>query len=214
MLLAYGKGNVKLSVYDGKERINVMLQDVLYVPKIQKKLLSLSSVTEKDAEMQFKGQSCKIIINEKTYNIGHKHGKLYKLNLESENSCCFGLTENDDTSLWHYRYGHLGYQNLKLLCNKSMVNGLALKPQEQVSRECEGCAFGKQNRKPFPTKSTQSSAEPLDLIHSDACGPMNVNSLGGSRYFVTFIDGFSRYTAVYMMKNKSEVLSKFKDLFI
>ena len=40
---------------------------------------------------------------------------------------------------------------------------------------------------------------------------MSVESIGGSRYFVSFIDDFSRYTTVYMIKNKSEVLSKFKD---
>ena len=38
-----------------------------------------------------------------------------------------------------------------------------------------------------------------------------VTSVGGSRYFVTFIDDYSRYTTVYMMKHKSEVLAKFTE---
>lgn len=46
----------------------------------------------------------------------------------------------------------------------------------------------------------------LDLIHTDVCGP----SIGGSRYFVTFIDDHSRRIFVYFMKNKSEVFEKFK----
>ena len=40
---------------------------------------------------------------------------------------------------------------------------------------------------------------------------MNVTSVGGSRYFVTFIDDCSHYTTVYMLKKKSEVLDKFKE---
>ena len=39
---------------------------------------------------------------------------------------------------------------------------------------------------------------------------MNVDSIGDSKYFVTFIDNFSRYTAVCTMKNKNEVFAKFK----
>ena len=212
VLFAYGKGNVHVLVYDGEEKLNVTLKDVFYVPKIQHKLLSLPSITEKGVEVQFKGQSCKILINDKVYSIGHKHGKLYKLNSEPDHSCCFGSTGAiDDNVLWHHRYGHLGYDNLKLLCSKSMVNGMTLNTQEQIVRECEGCAVGKQNRQPFPKKSTHHSTEPLELIHSDVCGPMNIASVGGSRYFVTFIDDYSRYTAVYMMKNKSEVFQKFKE---
>ena len=44
VLHAYGKGTVHLSLFDGLEKINVTLKDVLYVPKIQNKLLSLPSV--------------------------------------------------------------------------------------------------------------------------------------------------------------------------
>ena len=40
-----------------------------------------------------------------------------------------------------------------------------------------------------------------------------IDSVGGSRYFAIFIDDFSRYTQVYFIKQKSEVLEKFKELF-
>ena len=48
-------------------------------------------------------------------------------------------------------------------------------------------------------------------MHSDICGPMPTESIGGSKYFVTFIDNFSRCCAVYFLRNKSEVLDKFKE---
>ena len=47
-------------------------------------------------------------------------------------------------------------------------------------------------------------------MHSDVWGPTRESSLGGSMYYVTFIDDFSRKVWVYFMKQKSEVFDKFK----
>ena len=51
---------------------------------------------------------------------------------------------------------------------------------------------------------------PLDLIHTDVCGPMSTHTRGGFIYFITFIDDFSRYGYLYLMKYKSEAFEKFK----
>ena len=55
------------------------------------------------------------------------------------------------------------------------------------------------------------SRRKLQLIHSDVCGPMPTESIGGQKYFVTFIDDYSRCCAVYFLKHKSEVFGKFKE---
>ena len=47
-------------------------------------------------------------------------------------------------------------------------------------------------------------------MHSDVCGPMPTLSIGGAAYFVTFIDGFSQKTWVYLLRRKDEVFSVFK----
>lgn len=49
------------------------------------------------------------------------------------------------------------------------------------------------------------------MVHSDVCGPMSVASLGGARYFVTFVDDYTRYSTVYFLRQKSEVFGKFKE---
>ena len=46
----------------------------------------------------------------------------------------------------------------------------------------------------------------LDLIHSDVCGPFSVHARGGYEYFITFIDDYSKYEYVYLMKKKYEAL--------
>ena len=50
----------------------------------------------------------------------------------------------------------------------------------------------------------------IELVHSDVNDPLEVQSLGGSRYFVTFIDDFSRWTSIFTMKNKSDTFKCFK----
>ena len=65
-------------------------------------------------------------------------------------------------------------------------------------------------KRPFSAKGERSK-EPFQLVHSDVCGPLSVQSRGGYEYFVTFIDDYSRYGYVYLMQKKSETFGKFKE---
>lgn len=75
---------------------------------------------------------------------------------------------------------------------------------------CISCLKGKQSRLPFPVHEN-SSKELLHLVHTDLCGPMEEDSLGGNKYFLTFIDDFSRKTFIFLIKNKNEVRIKFEE---
>ena len=66
------------------------------------------------------------------------------------------------------------------------------------------------SEKSFPKESNSRAQKPLELIHTDVCGPFKPNSLGKSNYFLLFIDDFSRKTWVYFLKQKSEVFEAFK----
>ena len=76
---------------------------------------------------------------------------------------------------------------------------------------CEACAEGKADRATFKQVGEIQSTRRLELVHSDVAGPMKAESFGGAKYFVTFIDNYSRCITVYPMKHKSEVLEKFKE---
>jgi len=78
----------------------------------------------------------------------------------------------------------------------------------EKSSLCEACILGKHSRKNFPC-SISKSAKTLELIHSDIWGPSQVNSNGGNRYFITFIDDYSRKVWVYILKQKSDALETF-----
>ena len=76
---------------------------------------------------------------------------------------------------------------------------------------CEACQLGKQHQLPFPNERNRSRNK-LDLIHSDVWGPTQNVSLGGSRYFVSFIDDYTRHTWIYLIERKSEVFDYLRDL--
>lgn len=74
--------------------------------------------------------------------------------------------------------------------------------------KCIICAKGKHSRAPSNDRGKRAD-KLLEIIHTDVCGPMPVMSLGIAKYFVTFIDDFSRKVHVYVLKSKSEVFNKF-----
>jgi len=74
---------------------------------------------------------------------------------------------------------------------------------------CEACIFGKNHRIPF-VKEPWRAKFLLELVHTDVYGPMNISSIGGNKYFLTFIDDFLRKTWIYLLKSKDEVFHCFK----
>ncbi|KAH9752860.1 hypothetical protein KPL71_014876 [Citrus sinensis] len=81
----------------------------------------------------------------------------------------------DQSWTWHLRYRHLNFGGLELLSKKNMVKGLPyINHPDQL---CEGCLLGKQFRKSFPKESNSRAQKPLELIHTDVCGPFKPNSL-------------------------------------
>ena len=66
-----------------------------------------------------------------------------------------------------FRYGHLGYDNLKFLKKNSMVDGLKFNSNHKMNYDCKGCAMGKLNRIPLPKQSSHKSSKLLELIHTD-----------------------------------------------
>ncbi|CAK9833730.1 Retrovirus-related Pol polyprotein from transposon TNT 1-94 [Anthophora retusa] len=89
-----------------------------------------------------------------------------------------------------------------------MVEGMNLRSTVN-NVDYQVCDKGKICRQPFKP-SNRKSNEKLGLVHSDICGPMRTESIGGAKYFVTFIDDHTRYTETMMLRNKSDVLDAFR----
>ena len=84
------------------------------------------------------------------------------------------------------------------------------KISKPVNKLCGSCQHGKHVRASFKEKVHQSTLHPLEIIHTDLCGPARTRTLQGELYFMLFIDDFSRMSWVTFLKNKSEAFTKFK----
>jgi len=79
--------------------------------------------------------------------------------------------------------------------------------------DCSGCKLAKFFALPL-CKSISSSLAPFDLVHSDVWGPSPVSTKGGSRYYVSFIYDFTRFTWIYLLKRQSNFLTISKNLLL
>ena len=110
------------------------------------------------------------------------------------------------TLKWHLRLGHPHLQALHKIQTHNLANGI-IGPFTHLTF-CEGCLFGKMTSNPYP-RSTQYITNPLQLIHTLLCGPMPTPSFIGALYFLTFIDDYTHYTIITLLKKKSDALSHF-----
>ena len=65
-------------------------------------------------------------------------------------------------------------------------------------------------KRPFHSKGNRAN-DKQELIHSDLCGRMNIQAKCGYEYFMTFIDDYSKYGYIYLLRRKSECFDKFKE---
>ena len=75
---------------------------------------------------------------------------------------------------------------------------------------CKSYHMGKMTKMSF-SGTMERATDLLEIIHTDVCGPMNVEARGGYRYFIALIDDLSRYGYIYLMKHKSETFEKFNE---
>jgi hypothetical protein len=86
-----------------------------------------------------------------------------------------------NSKLWHLRLGHISEKGMKVLLSKGKLPEL----KSTESNLCEGCILGKHKRLSFTTVGRTPKPEKLEMVHIDLWGPSLVESLGGSRYYVT-----------------------------
>jgi len=78
---------------------------------------------------------------------------------------------------------------------------------------CELCQLRKQSRNSFHRSVSQRASFPFLLVHSNIWRPSRVKSNLGFQYFITFIDDFSRFTLLFLLKNSSKLFSIFQSSF-
>ena len=197
-----GQGKVLLKMTSGK---TLTLNDVLYVPEIRKNLVSGSLLNKHGFRMVF--ESDKVILSKSGMYVGKGYTTdgLFKLNVmtivNNKNKSSAYLLES--SNLWHGRLGHVNYDTLRRLINLDHIPSFHI----NSNHKCEICVEAKLTRSSFQT--IERNTEPLELIHTDVCDLKFVQTRGGNKYFITFIDDCTKYCYVYLLKSKDEALEKF-----
>ncbi|XP_077228354.1 uncharacterized protein LOC143861305 [Tasmannia lanceolata] len=137
------------------------------------------------------------LATEKKIGLGHETAGLYYLD-DAITPTAFSTSA--DSFMWHCRLGHPSYESLQ----RSPVVSDVISPFH-----CESCQYGKHHRVSYPSRSVSCVNSPFELGHSNVWGPCRTPSMLGGKYFVIFVDDFSRMTWLYIIKDRSEVFSTF-----
>ncbi|GBP81290.1 Retrovirus-related Pol polyprotein from transposon TNT 1-94 [Eumeta japonica] len=174
-------GDVNIITKTDGCRYDVTLKEVSCVPNLSTNLISISQLIKKGNSVQFKNNCCYIYnVQNSLVEIADEMNGVYKLRLESKQCLLTSTTEDTSSEVWHRRMGHLNMNDLKKM-RDGAVTGISYSDKSEISKStCTVCCKGKQSRLPFVNAGTRSS-KPLDVIHADVCGPMEVTSIGGSR---------------------------------
>ncbi|RDX93043.1 hypothetical protein CR513_24745, partial [Mucuna pruriens] len=175
-ILAEGIGKVMITRKNGK---TTYMHDVLYIPSMKNNLLSLGQLLEKGFTMAMQANHIEIFDDKQRLVLKAplSRNRTFKVNLSTAAIQCMSIVNTEEDSwLWHYKYGHLNFKSLHQLSSRQMVLGMPSIHLPQ--KNCEGCLIGKQPRKAFKTKAPQRAKQPLGIVHSDVCGPFDTPSLG------------------------------------
>nr|KYP56903.1 Retrovirus-related Pol polyprotein from transposon TNT 1-94 [Cajanus cajan] len=184
------------------------------VPPFRRNLISISSLDKFGFSCSFGNNKFSLYQNSNVVGSGSLIDNLYLLDVVSSNKENFHIDSRgtkrkineNSTTLWHKRLGHISKQRIQRLVSDEILEPFDLSDFEV----CVECIKGKQ------TNSRKLGAERakdvLELIHTDICGPFPTTSWNGQQYFITFIDDYSRYGYLFLIHEKSQSLDVFKSL--
>ena len=200
----HGKGTIEIHFTSGNKLI---LINVLYVPEIRKNLISANLLCKGGFKTVL--ESDKLILSKNGVFVGKGYAcdGMFKLSVNSivnnKNKNISVYMVDSSINLWHSRLAHINFTSLKFMAKNGYITY-----RNDNHDKCEICIQAKMTKLPFP--KSERNYEILQIIHSDICELNGNLTRGGNIYFSTFIDDYSRYTYVYLMKCKDEVFNKFK----
>ncbi|KAL7304754.1 hypothetical protein TKK_0002986 [Trichogramma kaykai] len=202
-----GSGTIMIDRYINGKRFQGQLEDVLFIPDMKKNLISVGACTRKGFSVSFSGDIVQFIKDSRVKGVGTRQSNnIYRMFFKVARPCEVNIAVG--SQLWHERLGHVNQKKLHEMVSKNIITGISL--NERTTFPCDPCQTAKSHRLPFDKDRVHASCRVGEYFHSDVCGPMPEDSLGGARYFLTFKDEASGYLHVYFLRHKSDVVDKFR----
>ncbi|MEN9639538.1 MAG: hypothetical protein RLZZ262_1406, partial [Bacteroidota bacterium] len=208
------------------------MSNVLHVPSMSKNLLTVGVSTSRGLAFWFEEDSCTIFRSISDAPVGDVLCKIPKKNGLYSVACSGCLSSTNSpinirsdppqanfanrsskvaAAIWHQRLGHSSEKYFRLLTDR-YSEGIQVAKESDQAKVCEPCIMAKLTRGSFVHRDHNlRSTKPLQLLFSDIKGPLPPAFRSGSKYFITFIDDYTRYSVVYFLKRKSEAIGKLKE---
>ncbi|KAF5813845.1 putative RNA-directed DNA polymerase [Helianthus annuus] len=202
-----------------KTGLCIKLYDTLYVPEVTRNLVSGPKLDMDGFIVSHGHRKLSIHYDSVLYGTGVLDGGLYRLELDdgfSKSLLSYNINESltkmeekrdleTSSMLWHQRLGHISKERLNRLVKDEVLPPLDFSD----FGTCVKCLKGKMTL--ANKKGATRSSNLLELIHTDISGPYQIAGITAHTSFITFIDDYSRYMYLYLIKEKSESLTTFKD---
>lgn len=202
-------GTLFVKITNGREKDELSFSNVNYCKDARENLLSIGALDKKGVVFQVKDGTMTASLGGVKLFVAKKLGSLYYVDFEVDSSKVnVASSDKSRNTLWHKRLGHISMQSICKMAKSRMVNGISSNLTSDIDF-CDCCAKAKITRVKFDGKRPETT-RPLERVHSDVCGPFTP-TFDGYQYYVVFIDDFTHVTVTYLMKRKSEVLSKFQE---
>jgi len=110
----------------------------------------------------------------------------------------------------HRGLSHISPNSIQTLIRSGTVTGLQL-DDTGPSFVCPSCEYAKTTRKVINKERVADIVNTFGAeVHTDLWGPSLVQTIGGRKYYVTFMDDHTRYTKIALLKTKDQALQAYK----
>ena len=177
---------------------NLYVPRVFHVPDLSYNLCSVEQLAELGYCLIFNYSGCIVLDLRMGQKLGTdpRVGRIFPVDnfhlppvaLVSVVAVAIAVSSLPSLALWHSRLGQAPSSCVQLLASKGLLGSMS-----KDNFDCTSCQLGKQPALPFNNSESISNSN-FELIHSDIWGPSPVASIGGSQYFVVFIDDYSHYS--------------------
>jgi hypothetical protein len=199
---AIGKGTIRCMVNNGEEWEESILHNVHHVPELGKtNLFSEGATIDRGNSVRKFARKIEFYnkAGVKTLRGTRSPGNLWTLKLRAigKARACSAKAE---MLVWHKRLGHTSQEKLERIERENAAEGFQIK-KDSKQLDCMDCPTGRMIRLSCK-ETTDTEGKPGEKLSADLCGPMQIKSIGGAKYFLLIKDRVTSYREVYFLKTK------------